>query len=264
MVQRSNEFLASSEPILSPDSPFNFVNIQIQVSCSYDRDIPVADSSRILQLLNLAWKLDQGKSLQPQLGKIFEATKDTLEIINPQRLKYSIESQNRGRGGFGGRQPGGVNVELSWPELKRTAPTLVAGVFGSRGTTAIIWGDHQPTPGDWHKYLILVHPVMKDTVDAALAKLEPAAAEIPAEKLDKLPTYRTGFVTDHRVRSCALSRLDHLDVRWAFLPVSTPSDKYVQPAFLQQPASSVVFGFRRSKSFTASGRRSPLLWSLPP
>ena len=44
-----------------------------------------------------------------------------------------------------------------------------------------LWGTHDPTKQDWLKYLILLHPAMKDTVDAALAKLEPAAAEMPVE-----------------------------------------------------------------------------------
>jgi len=41
--------------------------------------------------------------------------------------------------------------------------------------TAILWGTHEPTADDWLEYLTLLHPVMKDTVDAALAKLDTAA-----------------------------------------------------------------------------------------
>jgi hypothetical protein len=176
MVQTGDEFSAISLPEISQDSPLYFLNIQIQVARSYVRDIPVTETSTTLQLLNLARKLDQGDPFQPQFEQILAATKSTYEIINLQRLKFASNNTgpNRSRSGFGGRQPGGFSVEISWPTLKSSAPRGSLGLGpGGTDATKIIWGDHDPTPTDWHQYLILLHPVMKDIVDAAVAESDP-------------------------------------------------------------------------------------------
>ena len=190
MVQMGDDFSTLSLPDIFQESPLQFVNLQIQHARSFVRDIPVTETSMTLQLLNLAFKLDQGESFQPQLDQILDATKGGLEIINSQRLAYAQTIENRGRGVFSGRVPpnrGGPSVELSWPSLTSSAPSGPFG-FGPRGTdaTKLIWGDHESKPRDWHKYLILLHPVMKDTVDAALAKLDTAEEKANSKEDAKL------------------------------------------------------------------------------
>jgi len=66
--------------------------------------------------------------------------------------------------------------------MSRNNNTALAGVPDTGPLATLqLWGTHKPTADDWLEYLILLHPVMKDTVDAALARMEKIEATVPLE-----------------------------------------------------------------------------------
>ena len=184
MVAIGDEFAMFSVPEIVPDNLFSAVRIQIDVQ---NRTSACA-SSPVLDMLTLVRKLDGIAALQPQLDLVLNETRDTLELINSQ---LAIHEANRSRSGNARGSSRGASpffVQLAWPALTvidNGASRNFGGMPGLSRTqtpaTAILWGTHEPTADDWLEYLILLHPAMKDTVDAALAKMEPAA-ELPAEE----------------------------------------------------------------------------------
>ena len=191
------EKLIEMVPIVEPFAGFTMPQVVpikslslVQLQMAYSRGTAACP---VLEMLSLAEKLDAAMSVQPQLDALMIETQPTLELFHAEYAKQMENSKggNGNRGSFGS----GFNVELTWPELASSDKGVSRGSIGTYVPgnrplgTMRLWGTHEPTKPDWLKYLILLHPVMKDTVDAALAKLEPAAAEIPAEKQDKLPTY---------------------------------------------------------------------------
>ncbi len=184
LVPIGGEFLRFSNPQILPNSSFSSTRIQI-----VGQHRTLASSCLVLELLSLVGKLDGVTAVQNQLDLVLNETQDTLVLINSQHAKLleANKSRNGNVGGFGrGSSP--FIVSLAWPELTDSDAGFTRGnnpaLAGAPGTgplaTVQLWGTHKPAARDWLEYLILLHPVMKDTVDAALAKMEPTAASEPS------------------------------------------------------------------------------------
>jgi serine/threonine protein kinase len=181
-VQTPEDFAQFSAPRISARSPLRTIIIQLQMSMgrSDSNSIPVVDQYPILHLLNLAETLDNGQSVQPELSRLMNTTRATLEIINARRQTLA---NSRSSGAFGG---GLTTVHLTWPELKAQEDRPSRGLGersrapGSR-IPSRLWGDHEPTQRNWLEVIILQHPVMTRLVEEALVALEAAAPTDPAE-----------------------------------------------------------------------------------
>ncbi len=174
MVQINDSF-SNVGSVIRMDSPLGAVRIEMAVRASMVRDIPVTESSLLLEMLTLVVKLDGTASVQPQLDLIMKETQETLARIYPQRehapesMRNMLESIRRS----GRRSPFVVN--LVWPALTASDASPQGGapsIAGTQGSIQLLWGDHQPSKRDWLEYLILNHPAMKDTVAGAIEKLK--------------------------------------------------------------------------------------------
>ena len=184
LVPIAEAFSRFSVPQILPNSSFSSVRVQIVVQHRSSA------SCQVLEMLSLVGKLDGVAAVQHQLDLVLNETHDTLELINSQHAK--LQEANRSRNGnTDGLRRGSSPfiVALAWPELtdsdagmSRNNNTALAGVpdIGPLATLQL-WGTHKPTADDWLEYLILLHPVMKDTVDAALARMEKIEATVPLE-----------------------------------------------------------------------------------
>lgn len=189
LVPIGGEFLRFSIPQILSNSSFSSTRIQI-----VGQQRPSSSSCLVLELLSLVGKLDGVTAVQNQLDLVLNETQDTLVLINSQRAKLleANKSRNGNAGGFG-RGSGPFIVALAWPELtdsdaglgRNNNPALAGAPGIGPLATVQLWGTHKPAARDWLEYLILLHPVMKDTVDAALAKMIPIAASEPAESPSK-------------------------------------------------------------------------------
>jgi serine/threonine protein kinase len=186
-VQTPEDFAQFSTPRISANSPLREIVITINVRHSYSNSIPVLDQYPVLHLLNLAEILDNGQSVQPELGRLMNTALATLEIINTRRQEWAKASQNSGRGGLGGRGTSRLTtVHLEWPELKahEDQPTRGFGEMSeTRGSRAPsrLWRDHEPTKRNWLDCVILQHPVMNRLVEEALVAFDAAVPANPAE-----------------------------------------------------------------------------------
>ncbi len=169
LVPIAEAFSGFSVPQILPNDAFSSVRVQI---VAQHRS---SESSLVLEMLTLVGKLDGVASVQPQLDLVLEETHDTLELINSRHVKW--EEAKRSPGAFGRSSP--FIVDLAWPELtgsdggmSRNSTGLAGGPGKVPLATLQLWGTYEPTADDWLKYLILLHPTMKETVDAALAKID--------------------------------------------------------------------------------------------
>ena len=177
LVPIADEFTRFSVPEIVQTNPFSTVRIQFSVRSRQSWVCPVQE------MLNLVGQLEGATIVQPQLDLIFQEAQETLELINSQRVKQEANRSRNSNTNASRRGASPLIVQLEWPELTDTDGGVIGSSRDAGGplATTMLWGTHKPTKQDWLKYLILLHPVMKDTVDAALAKLEPAATETPAE-----------------------------------------------------------------------------------
>ncbi len=174
----TDSFADFTIPKIVRNSSFSSVRLQV----AHRRGVAACP---VLEMLSLVGKLDEVTSIQPQLDSLMNETQSALELIQAENAKQM--ELNKGSNGNRGSSGSGFGVELTWPELSSSDIGINRGNIGTivpgnqpLGTMKL-WGTHEPTKQDWLKYLILLHPVMKDKVDAALARLEPATANMPSE-----------------------------------------------------------------------------------
>lgn len=169
-------------PIIASNSPLPVSQIMITTPSSMTRSIPVTTTSLVVQLLNVVFTIDDGKTTEPQRQWLFEATRGVFDIVMSARPKAMDEPESAVSRGF--RVPPNAIPGLLWPDLELTDG---AGPFGPRDpqlaqrVTKELWGDHAPTKSDWMHFIILTHPAMKDVVNQAIEDLKNVAppAEVP-------------------------------------------------------------------------------------
>jgi hypothetical protein len=117
-------------------------------------------------------------------GLVLARSHETLQFVNAARLSQ-LKTQGSSREK---RAVAKVNEDLPlrWPVLKVQMPSD-GGIASAellrrryRERVAVIWGDHEPTHEDWLKYLVLLHPVMRETVAKAIEEPAPAPEPEPA------------------------------------------------------------------------------------
>ncbi|MFO0977490.1 MAG: serine/threonine-protein kinase [Planctomycetaceae bacterium] len=173
-----SEFAA---PVIASNSPLPVNQIMIATPSSMARHIPVTSTSLVVQLLNVVFTIDDGKTTEPQQQLLFEATRGVFDIVMSARPKAMDEPESAVSRGF--RTPPNAFAGLYWPDLELTGRQKFGNIPQLPERVAKeLWGDHAPTKSDWMHFIILTHPAMKDVVNRAIEDRKNVAPPVEVPK----------------------------------------------------------------------------------
>jgi hypothetical protein len=180
VVRTTWAFAYMFPPSVDDLSPLRVGSLRVSYSRALQSGNSWPDRSVTVQLLHVVSMFDVESLVQSELRLLVSELRETLDRVNAARRIHLLPSE---------KSVANVDFATAQGHLKILWPELIVDMREDIGflpeeriraeyreRVAVIWGDHEPTHEDWLKYLILLHPVMRETVAKAIEEPAPAAA----------------------------------------------------------------------------------------